>query len=134
MRGLALLEALAAMAVLMLGTLALGRLQAAALIQGSEAQMRTAAAHRADELLATAVVGRNAAACYTVPAAGACDNAAARSETDAWAVLTAHELRAPATVSATLDAASGQLTVSLGWGGRGADGTHELRMVTDVRR
>ena len=131
-RGVSLVEALVAITVLMFGTLALGRFQANALIQGHESQMRAMAARLADELLARGIADPAGADCYTVPAAGACASTGARAETDAWAARASAALATPATVLASHDAALGRLSVSLTWSDRERGPAHQLTMVTDV--
>ncbi len=132
-RGISLIDALIAMAILSFGLVGMTRMQGRMVSASTDAQMRTTAVQLADELLNTVLVDVANANCYTLPQVGACGSAAATARTTDWAarVLTAM----PGSVSrgVTLDAATGRLTVSIGWTGRDASDPRLLNVVTDVR-
>lgn len=131
--GLGLIDALIALAILSFGILGMTQFQSRTLLSASESQTRATAVQVADGLLNRAVVDPANAACYTVPAVGACGNAAARALTDAWAVDALARLPAPADAGAVLNAANGQLTVTLTWWGKESQEQRTLVGVTDVR-
>ena len=76
-RGVGLLDALVALALLAFGLLGMTRLQARMVAQATESQTRMTALQLGDELLNSALVDTANAACYTLPQAGACANAGA---------------------------------------------------------
>ncbi|MEF7615454.1 pilus assembly protein PilV [Aquincola sp. MAHUQ-54] len=134
-----MLEALVAMVVLVFGLLGMSRFQAKIVQQGTDAQLRMAAIQFADRLANYALAGGVAnAACYTVPAAGTCANAAAKKVASDWAAEVAAAL--PGTVTATSAILNGRLTVTIGWTGKGVDAADDkearqrrVEVVTDVR-
>jgi len=132
-RGVGLLDAMIAMAILAFGMLGMTRLQARMVSQGSETQSRMAAARLADELLSLALVDPANAACYTLPQAGACGKAAASAMAAAWQVRAVAELTGTPTAGAVLDVASGRLTVTLTWTGKESQDPRTLIAITDVR-
>lgn len=138
-RGLGLVEALIALAILSFGLLGLSRLQARMLTQGTEAQARLQASQIADELLDMALVDPGNAACYTVPAAGNCGVPAAATAAAGWAASAVAALPGGAT-GATAGATLGnnQLAVRLTWRGKPSTQdanppTRVLEVRTDVR-
>jgi Tfp pilus assembly protein PilV len=129
--GAGLFDALIAMAILAFGMLAMTRFQGRTVTQTTEVQSRAAAVQLSDELLSMALVDTGNAACYTLPAAGACGNANARAGTDAWALRAAAAL--PGTVTSASTLAGDQLTVVLTWTGKDSNEQRQLTAVTDVR-
>jgi type IV pilus modification protein PilV len=136
-RGIGLLDALVAMAVLAFGLLAITRFQTRSVSQATEAQTRQIASEIATEHLSTVLVDVGNAACYTVPPQGNCSNAAARTRAAAWAASAPARLRVPSTASsaaATLNAAQTLMTVVIEWPSRvDNDPPHTLTSITDVR-
>jgi Tfp pilus assembly protein PilV len=132
-RGVGLLDALIAMAILAFGMLGMTRLQARMVAQGSETQARMAAARLADELLNSALVDPANAACYTLPQVGACGKAAVSAMAAAWKVRSEAELPGAPTAGAVLDVATGRLTVTLTWTGKESQELRTLTAITDVR-
>ncbi len=131
-RGVGLLDAMIAMAILAFGMLGMTRLQARMVSQGSETQSRMAAARLADELLSLALVDPTNAACYSLPQVGACGKAAASAMAAAWKVRSEAELPGAPTAGAVLDGA-GRLTVTLTWTGKESQDPRTLVAITDVR-
>ena len=70
-RGVGLLDAMIAMAILAFGLLALTRFQGNMMAQTKETQSRSVARQLADELMSLALVDAANAACYTLPRARA---------------------------------------------------------------
>lgn len=136
-RGVSLIDALVAMAVLAFGLLAITHFQTRSVSQATEAQTRQLASEIATEHLSTVLVDVGNAACYTVPAQGSCSNAGARSRSADWAASAPARLRVPssaASAAATLNAARTLMTVSIQWPSRVAgDPPHTLTSITDVR-
>ena len=135
-RGVGLLDAMIAMAILAFGLLALTRFQGHMMAQTKETQSRSVARQFADELMSLALVDPANVNCYTLPAAGACGNPTARAMTTAWATRVANG-RLPGVVTATAALAGTQLTVTLNWTGRdtteAVDVPRTLMAVTDVQ-
>lgn len=132
-RGIGLLDALIALAILSFGLLALTRFQSRAIAQTTEAQSRQVAMQLSDELLSTVLVDVNNAACYTLPAVGACASATAKAGTTAWESRVAAALPGTVTSGVVLDAATGRFTVSIGWTGKASTDARTLQVTTDVR-
>jgi Tfp pilus assembly protein PilV len=118
---------------MMLGTLALGRMQADALLHGTDSQARVVASHLADELLARGITDPNNAACYTFPVDSACQSADARAHATEWHERAMKALPSPEAL-ARFDSTTGQLEVVLAWDGRASTDRQKIRMVTDVRQ
>ena len=132
-RGSGLLDGLVALAILAFGMLAMTRFQGRMIAQTTEAQSRQVATQMAAELLATVLVDTGNAACYTLPQAGACTNAAAATRTTAWSTRVAAALPGTVSSTATLDAATGRMTVLLTWTGKDSGDARRMETVTDVR-
>jgi type IV pilus assembly protein PilV len=132
-RGISLIDALIAMAILSFGLIGMTRMQGRMVSAATDAQLRTTAMQLADELLNTVLVDTANAACYTLPQAGACGSAAAAARTTEWASRVAGGLPGSVSRSVTLNAATGRMTVSIGWTGRDASDPRQLNVVTDVR-
>ncbi len=139
-RGLGLLDAMIALAILSFGLLALTGLQSRTIARGTEAQSRLLASQFNDELLSRVLVDVANASCYTLPQVGNCASASALASTAAWATSVAAALPPPVSTSSTLDAASGQLSVLITWttkdreaGSMASDITRQQLAVTDVR-
>ena len=130
-RGIGLIDALIAMAIMAFGLLALTRFQGRMVAQTTEVQSRALALQLADELLSTALVDPANLACYSVPAAGACANATAKSNTAAWAERAAAALPGTTTVAATV--VGTRLTVALTWTGKDSQEQRQLSLQTDVQ-
>lgn len=132
-RGFGLLDALVALAILAFGLLAMTRLQARAVAQSTESNARSTAMAFADELLSSAIVDPANRLCYTLPVPVGCTNTVARAATQDWETRT--EATLPGGVAAaTLDAATGRLTVRITWTGKAASETRRLEATTDVRQ
>lgn len=116
-RGIGLLDGVAALACLAFGMLAMTDFQTKLVAQSTEAQQRQIAAQLADELLNTALIDSTTnVSCYVLPAPGTCPAGGAT----ALAYATAWKARVLATLPNATDptvssAASGRLTVTLGW-------------------
>lgn len=132
-RGAGLLDALIALAILSFGLLAMTRFQNRMVAQSTESQSRQVATQFASELLSTVLVDVNNAACYTLPQAGACSNAAAITRTTDWATRVGAGLPGTVTTTSTLTAATGRLQVVITWTGKQTTDTHTLDISTDVR-
>ena len=129
-RGFSLVDALIALALLSFGLAALTRFQGR-LVQGmTDAQLRSTASRLADELIAMALVDPGNLNCYTLPAAGACGNAAARAATTAWSTRTTAALPGSATPTATV--AGTRFTVVVGWTSKADSEGRQLTATTDV--
>ena len=132
-RGVGLLDALVAMAILAFGLLGMTRLQTRMVAQATETQNRMTAMQLSDELLNTALVDTANAACYTVPQVGACGKAAAEARGTDWETRAKAALPGTPTAGAVLDVGTGRMTVTLTWTGKESQETRTLVAVTDVR-
>lgn len=146
-RGIGLIDALIALAILSFGLLAMTRFQARLLSQGSEAQIRLVASQQADELLGMAVLdpsfnGVSNGPCYAVPVGTGCTKPAAQAAAASWAASAVEVLpggaAGGATAAAVWNAASSQLTATLTWTGKVVqEGVpaeqHQMSVTTDVR-
>ena len=133
-RGIGLIDALIALAILSFGLLALTRMQTRLVAQATEAQERITAVQRGDELLSTMLADDPLNAnCYTLPAAGVCPAAGAnaRARTDAWALATAAAL--PGTVNAGTVLVADRMTLTITWTGKETQETRTHVAITDVR-
>ena len=131
-RGVGLIDALIALAILAFGLLALTRFQGRMVAQTTEVQSRATALGFADELISTALVDPANWPCYTAPAAGVCNNATARANTDAWvarveAALPGDDAAATSTFVGT------RMTVVVNWTGKESNEPRQLLVVTDVQ-
>lgn len=132
-RGIGLIDALIALAILCFGLLAVTRLQGRMVTSTTDAQLRQTAVQLADELLNTAIVDVDNAACYTLPQAGTCGNAGAKTRTTEWATRVAAALPGSVTSTVALNATTGQMTLNIGWTGKESSEARQLQVVTDVR-
>lgn len=132
LRGYLMIDGLVALAILAFGLLAMTRLQARAIAQGTESSGRLTASQLADELLSAALVDPGNVACYTLPAAGTCGSTAARAYTTAWNTRVAAALP-EGTATATFTAATQQLNVVVNWRGKESEQTRTVNVTTDVR-
>lgn len=132
-RGVGLLDALVAMAILAFGLLGMTRLQTRMVAQATETQSRMTAMQLGDELLNSALVDTANAACYTLPQTGVCGNAGAQAKAAAWETRSKAALPGSPTAGAVLDAATGRMTVTLTWTGKESREIRTLVAVTDVR-
>jgi type IV pilus assembly protein PilV len=131
MRGIGLIDALIALAILSFGMLALTRFQGRMVSQTTEAQSRSTAMRLADELMSTALVDPANLACYTVPATGVCGSAVALASTAAWKARVLAAL--PGSPTVTAEVAGTRLTVTVGWTGKESLDERQLTVVTDVQ-
>jgi type IV pilus assembly protein PilV len=132
-RGIGLIDALIALAILSFGLLAITRLQGRMVTSTTDAQLRQTAVQLADELLNTAIVDVDNAACYTLPQSGTCGNAGAKTRTTEWATRVATALPGSVTSTVALNAGTGQMTLNIAWTGKEASEARQLQVVTDVR-
>lgn len=132
-RGIGLIDALIALAILCFGLLAVTRLQGRMVTSTTDAQLRQTAVQLADELLNTAIVDVDNAACYTLPQSGTCGNAGAKTRTTEWAARVAAALPGSVTSTVALNTGTGQMTLNIAWTGKEASEARQLQVVTDVR-
>ena len=130
--GIGLIDALIALAILSFGLLGMTRMQTNLVRQATESQARMTAVQLGDELLSTALVDVDNAACYTVPAAGACNSDAAQERTEDWEARVLAALSGDAEVASVL--ADDRLTVTITWTGKESGDTRTLEVTTDVRQ
>ena len=131
-RGFGLLDGIISLVIFSFGLLAMTGFQARMVTASTEALGRTMAAQLSDELISSALVDVNNAACYTLPQVGACNSARAWTQTTDWAARTAATLPGTVTTSSVL-AVNGQLTVVIGWTGKESNTARRLEATTDVR-
>jgi type IV pilus assembly protein PilV len=133
-RGLGMIDALIALAILAFGLLALTRFQGRMTSQSTDAQARQTANRLAGELVSRALVDPGNLACYTVPAAGTCGNAAARTMTNEWQTRVTGALPGSPAVTATLSGTPAtRLTIQITWTSKDQDAdARQLVTVTDV--
>lgn len=132
-RGVGLIDALIAIAILSFGLLGMTRLQGRMVTSATDAQQRTTAVQLADELLSTALVDTANAACYTRPQAGACASPAAVARTTDWANRVSGALTGSVASGVVLDAGTGRMTVTINWTAKHEPEPRQLQVVTDVR-
>lgn len=132
-RGIGLLDGLVAVAILSFGLLGLARFQSGMIAQSTEAQGRMAASQFADELLSTVLVDTANAGCYTLPQAGACNNASALARATEWQERALAALPGDDEATTVLDLGTQRFTVTLRWSGKASTDRHNLQMTTDVR-
>lgn len=133
LRGASLIDAMIAAAILAFGLVGLSRMQGRMVAQSTDAQLRTTAVAFADELLNTALVDAANAACYTLPPDGACASPAAAARTTDWASRVGAAMPGSVTRAVGYNAATGRMTVSIGWTAREGSDPRQLNVVTDVR-
>jgi type IV pilus assembly protein PilV len=131
MRGLGLIDAMIALAILAFGLLGMTRMQTNLVRQSTESQARLTAAQLGDELLSTVLVDVENAGCYTLPDAGACGSATARARAEDWEDRVLAAL--PGSVDATAAIDSDRFTVTLTWTGKESGEARTLEATTDVR-
>jgi type IV pilus assembly protein PilV len=130
-RGVGLMDAAVALVILAFGLLALTRFQSRLVVQATESQQRSAATLLADELLNTMLVDTPNAACYTLPAAGACGSAAASARAADWQARAIAALPGEATATSTI--LNNQMTVRLTWYFKDASEVHVHEVISDIR-
>ncbi|MCB1994348.1 MAG: pilus assembly protein PilV [Burkholderiaceae bacterium] len=130
-RGMGLIDALIALALLAFGLLGMTRMQTSLVRQSTESQARLTAAQLGDELLSTVLVDVANAGCYTLPDAGTCPSETARARAEDWEARVVAAL--PGDVEATSALAMGQFTVTITWTGKDSGETRTLEATTDVR-
>jgi type IV pilus assembly protein PilV len=132
-RGVSLIDALIAIAILSFGLIGMTRMQGRMVTSATDAQLRTTAVGLADELLNTMLVDNGNANCYTLPQTGACSSAAAVARANDWAARVSATMPGTVTRGVTIDAATGRMTVSIGWTARDSSDPRLLSVVSDVR-
>jgi type IV pilus assembly protein PilV len=139
-RGVTLLDALIAIALLAFGMLGLVGLQARLLKAGTDAQLRITAAGLADRLLGMALVDATNAVCYTLPASPppscnslSANNARAQWERDLDVLPAAAATVELATATGTSIGTQRQLRVLIQWTSKEDGRTRGLEAYTDVR-
>ncbi|HKW84004.1 MAG TPA: prepilin-type N-terminal cleavage/methylation domain-containing protein [Burkholderiaceae bacterium] len=136
-RGVGLLEALIALAVLAFGMLAMTRFQTRMIGAGTEAQNRLLAMRFGDELLNMVRVDTDNVACYTIPQ-GTCASPSADSEMTKW--LDAVQTRLPLSRTPVAQISGSLLTVTINWNAKATRddertlAAHQAQVTTDVRR
>lgn len=130
-RGVGLIDAMIALAILSFGLLALTRFQTRLVAQATEAQERLIAVQLVDELLSVVTVDVGNANCYTLPQAGVCGSVNAQDRADAWAARLAVALPSPGPASASI--VGDQLTVAVTWTGKESQDNRTVQATTDVR-
>jgi type IV pilus assembly protein PilV len=137
-RGAGLLEPLVAIVILSFGILGLARFQVKMVSQATDAQARLAATALSEDLLTQLRVDLSNAACYTLPQAGTCSSAFAKTAAADWKARVQSVLPGYQDAKATITNTN-TFTVTLSWASKSfkkADGTAELRSLevsTDVR-
>lgn len=133
-RGVSLVEALVAIAILSFGLIGLMRMQTRMVSAGTESLQRGTAAQLADELLSLAHVDNDNVTCYTLPATGTCGSAAAAARRSDWDNKVGAALPGTVTRSVVWNSGTGRLTVNIGWTARDAsDPARQLVVASDVR-
>jgi type IV pilus assembly protein PilV len=131
--GSAVIEGLTAITVFSLGILGLIGLQANVLEHNAQAQYRAEASYLAEEIIGLATADALNADCYTLPAAGICDNTVAEQAAEDWTERVQASLpgagEAPPTVERALD---GTFTVTIQWKRESEDTSHNYVSVTNI--
>lgn len=130
-RGVGLIDALIALAILSFGLLALTRFQTRLVTQATESQERLTAVQLGDEFLNTVIVDTANRGCYELPASSACGSVLAAARAASWAERAVAALPASATAGAVLS--GDQLIVTLTWTGKDSQETRTQTGRTDVR-
>ncbi len=129
-RGVTLIDALIALAILAFGLIGMTRLQTRAIAQTSESQERLRAAVLVDQMISTVIVDAANRQCYVVPASGTCGSTVASTFAADWKTQVETTLPGGAATSAL---AGNQLTVTVTWTGKESRETRTHRGITDVR-
>lgn len=129
-RGIGLLDALIAMAILAFGLLGMTRMQTSLVRQGTESLSRLTASQLGDELLSTVFADAGHAGCYVLPTPAACASTVARARAAEWQARVLGAL--PGAVQARSELAGTQFTVTLTWTGKDSGETRMLEVTTDV--
>ncbi|MEZ5619859.1 MAG: pilus assembly protein PilV [Burkholderiaceae bacterium] len=130
-RGVGLLDALIALAILAFGLIGMTRMQTGLVRQATESEHRLVAAQLGDELLSTMRVDVDNVDCYRLPAGGVCASAEAKARADDWKARALAALPGAPTATAVL--AGDRMLVTLTWTGRAAEDARKLEVTTDVR-
>lgn len=130
-RGVGLLDALIALAILAFGLIGMTRMQTGLVRQATESEHRLVAAQLGDELLSTMRVDVDNVDCYRLPAGGVCASAEAKARADDWKARALAAL--PGSPTATAVLAGDRMLVTLTWTGRVADDARKLEVTTDAR-
>ena len=131
-RGVGMIDALIALAILAFGLIGMTRMQTGLIRQGTESQDRIAAVQLADELLGTVLVDVDNVDCYRLPAAGSCTSVEAKARAEDWQLRALSTLPGDSPV-ATAVLVGDRLTVTLNWAGKTAGDDRSLEVTTDVR-
>lgn len=132
-RGITLLDALIALAVLAFGLLGLSKLQTRMLVQATEGQQRMTASLLADELLNTMLVDNANAACYTLPATGSCSSPTASARADDWKVRALASLPGAIDATSIIDGTNNRMTVTLTWQFKNDTDQRTHQVISDIR-
>lgn len=130
-RGVGLIDALVALAILAFGLLGLTQFQGRLTAQATDAQLRASANRLANELVGVAMVDPANLACYSLPAAGACGNARSRAYTDDWKSRARAAL--PGSIDPTSEMVGTRMTVTLSWTAKDNQDARQLVVRTDVQ-
>jgi type IV pilus assembly protein PilV len=130
-RGAGLIEPLVALVILSFGLIGLAHFQVGTVKQMTDAQARLAASAAAEDLLTQVRVDLSNAACYQVPAAGACTSPFAKAQAAAWAAQVPQAL--PGFVSAAATLNGNLFTVSVNWTAKASSDARTQTVITDVR-
>jgi len=130
--GVGLIDALIAIVILSFGLIGMTRMQGRMVSSATDAQLRSTAVQMADELLNTALVDTANAACYTLPQTGACGSVTASGRVTDWSTRVSAAMPGSVTKGVTLDAATGRMTVSIGWTGRDASDPRQLNVTSSM--
>lgn len=132
-RGVGMLDALIAVALLAVCSLGLVRFQARMIGQTGEANTRLVATQFADELMSTVLVDNARAGCYTLPTPGSCDSTVASARAADWRTRALAAVPGATAASSGLDASGQRFGVTLQWVGKNTGDAHRLDLATDVR-
>lgn len=133
-RGFGLFDGVVSLALLAFGMLALTRFETRLGGIANESAQRMHAAALTDELLSAMLTDNANAACYTLPAAGACGSPAARALTEAWKVRVMAKLPNASAPTSELTVATGRLTVTLSWYYKDPAELRTHKVESDVRQ
>jgi type IV pilus assembly protein PilV len=132
-RGVSLIDAMIALAILAFGLLGVASLQARATKLSTDGVLRVQASRLGDELLSLAVVDRANAACYVLPtAATGCTSTVSRTAATDWSTRALATMPAGASAASALSDSNRQLTVTITWPDRSNGETRTVGMTTGV--
>lgn len=132
-RGVSLIEAVIALAILAFGLLGVASLQTRVTQQATDGMTRVLAARLGDELLSLALVDRASSACYVLPTAAAgCTSTVATTAATSWRTQALSVLPPGATAVSELTDSNQRLTVTITWSDRAYGETRTVGMTTGV--